>query len=182
MGRVVIRTVWLGLALLVCLIGLASFKLAIGSPRPMAVVQAAAASRDVLEIGTSPVPETLTKGDRLPVTYISFVEPLATELQVPPEPTSIAAPKIISRHWHDPSDPTAAQGGIKKPKSKDLKNMPAESNASRRHRRLATRMGVAHSSGSSAPPRPAATDRTQKGAVSFYSVKSGCDHRLSVQA
>ena len=116
-----IRTVWLGLALLVCLIGLASFKLAIGSPRPMAVVQAAAASRDVLEIGTSPVPETLTKGDRLPVTYISFVEPLATELQVPPEPTSIAAPKIISRHWHDPSDPTAAQGGIKKPKSKDLK-------------------------------------------------------------
>ena len=87
----------------------------------MAVVQAAAASRDVLEIGTSPVPETLTKGDRLPVTYISFVEPLATELQVPPEPTSIAAPKIISRHWHDPSDPTAAQGGIKKPKSKDLK-------------------------------------------------------------
>ena len=87
----------------------------------MAVVQAAAASRDVLEIGTSPVPETLTKGDRLPVTYISFVEPLATELQVPPEPTSIAAPKIISRHWHDPSDPRAPQGGTKKPKLKDLK-------------------------------------------------------------
>ena len=116
-----IRTVWLGLALLVCLIGLASFKLAIGSPRPMAVVQAAAASRDVLEIGTSPVPETLTKGDRLPVTYISFAEPLATELQVPPEPTSIAAPKIISRHWHDPSDLRPAQGGTKKPKSTDLK-------------------------------------------------------------
>ena len=38
------------------------------------------------EIGTSPVPETLTKGDRLPVTYISSAEPLATELQVPPEP------------------------------------------------------------------------------------------------
>jgi hypothetical protein len=84
----------------------------------MAVVQAVAASRDAPEIGTSPVPETLTKGDRLPVTYISFVEPLATELQVPPEPTSIAAPKIISRHWHDPG---VAQGGTKKPKSKDLK-------------------------------------------------------------
>ena len=116
-----IRTVWLGLALLVCLIGLASFKLAIGSPRPMAVVQAAAAGRDMPEIGTSPVSQTLTKGDRLPVTYISTVEPLATELQVPPEPTSIVAPKIISRHWHDPSDLRPAQGGTKKPKSRDLK-------------------------------------------------------------
>jgi hypothetical protein len=119
----VIRTVWLGLALLVCLIGLASFKLAIGSPRPMAVVQSAAVavSRDAPGVSTSPVPETLTKGDRLPVNYISFVEPLATELQVPPKPTSIAAPKIISRHWHDPGDPRAAQGGTKKPKLKDLK-------------------------------------------------------------
>ena len=118
-----IRTVWLGLALFVCFIGLASFKLAIGSPRPMAAVQASAsaADRDVPEIGTSPVPETLTKGDRLPVAYISFVEPLATELQMTPEAPSIAAPKIISRHWHDPGDPRAAQGGTKKPKSKDLR-------------------------------------------------------------
>ena len=123
LGRVVIRTVWLGLALLVCLIGLASFKLAIGSPRPMAVVQApaVAAGRDVPEIGTRPVPEMPTKGDRLPVTYISSAEPLATELQVPPEPPSMAAPKIVSRHWHDPSDPRAAQGRTKKPKSRDLK-------------------------------------------------------------
>ena len=129
MGRVVIRTVWLGLVLLVGLIGLASFKLAIGSPRPIAIVQASAvaAGRDMPEIGTSPVPDTLTKGDRLPVTYISSVEPLATELQVPPEPPSMAAPKIISRHWHDPSDPRAAQGGTKKPKSKDLKETCAPS-------------------------------------------------------
>jgi hypothetical protein len=105
MGPVVIRTVWLGVALLVCLIGLASFKLAFGAPRPMAVVQASAAAA----------------GRDLPVTYIRTVEPLATELQVPPEPTSISAPKIIGRHWHDPSDPRAAQGGTKKPKSKDLK-------------------------------------------------------------
>jgi hypothetical protein len=32
-------------------------------------------------------------------------------------------------------------------------------------------MGVAHSGGSSARTRPAATDRTEKGPVSFYSVK-----------
>jgi hypothetical protein len=119
----VIRTVWLGLALLVCLIGLASFKLAIGSPRPVAVVQAAAvaASREMREVGTNPVPDTLTKSDRLPVTYISSVEPLATELQVPPEPPSIAALKVNSRHWHDPSHLRTERGGTKKLKSKDLK-------------------------------------------------------------
>ena len=101
----------------------------------MAVVQApaVAAGRDMPDVGTGPVPETLTKGDRLPVTYISSAEPRATELQVPPEPQSMAAPKIISRHWHDPSDPRAAQGGTKRPKSKDLKKrVRAESNASRR--------------------------------------------------
>jgi len=89
----------------------------------MAIVQApaVAAGREMPEIGTSPVPDTLTKGDRLPVTYISSVEPLATELQVPPEPPSMAAPKIIGRHWHDPSDLRPAQGGTKKPKSRDLK-------------------------------------------------------------
>ena len=104
MGRVVIRTVWLGLLLLVCLIGLASFKLAIGSPRPMAVVQAsaAAAGREMPQVGTGPAPVTLTKSDRLPVTYISSVEPLATELRMTPEPPSIAVPKIISRHWARP--------------------------------------------------------------------------------
>ena len=123
MGRVVIRTVWLGLVLLIGLVGLACFKLAIGSPRPIAIVQATAvaAGREMPEIGTSPVPDTLTKGDRLSVTYISTVEPLATGLQIPSEPPSMAAPKSITGHWHDPSDPRAPQGGTKKPKSKDLK-------------------------------------------------------------
>jgi hypothetical protein len=32
----------------------------------------------------------------------------------------MAAPKTITRHWHDPSDPRAPQGGTKKPKSIDL--------------------------------------------------------------
>ena len=60
----------------------------LGSPRPIAIVQASAvaAGRDMPEIGTSPVPDTLTKSDRLPVTYISTVEPLATEPQVPRAP------------------------------------------------------------------------------------------------
>ena len=99
----------------------------------MAVVQAtaAAAGSEMPEIGTNPVPNTLTKGDRLPVAYVSSVVPVATE--PPPEPLPMAAPEIKSRHWHDPSDPRAAQGGTKRPKSKDLKKRArAESNASRR--------------------------------------------------
>ena len=89
----------------------------------MAVVQAsaAAAGSDMPEVGTSPVADPLTKGDRLPVTYIGQVVPVATEPQVPPEPRPMAAPKIISRHWHDPGDPRAAQSGTKRPKSMDLK-------------------------------------------------------------
>ena len=53
--------------------------------------------------------DTLTKSDRLPVTYISSVEPLATELQVPEELPSVAVSKIISR-----SDVKAEKGGTKK--------------------------------------------------------------------
>ena len=117
-----IRTVWLGLVLFFGLAGLASYKLAFGAPPPMAVVQASAvaANRDMPEVGTTPVTDTLTKSDRLPVTYISSVEPLATELQVPEELPSVAVPKIISRH-HDASDLKVEKGGTKKVKSKDLK-------------------------------------------------------------
>jgi hypothetical protein len=117
----VIRTIWLGLVLLFCLVGLASFKLAFGAPRPIAVVQAPAAGREMPEVGTSPFADTLTKGDRLPVTYVSSVVPVATEPQVPPGPSPIAAPEIKSRHWHDPINRRAAQSGTRKPKSKDLK-------------------------------------------------------------
>ena len=117
-----IRTVWLGLVLFFGLAGLASYKLAFGASPPMVVVQAsaAAAGRDMPEIGTSPVSQTLTKGDRLPVTYISSVEPLATELHVPEELPSVAVPKIITRH-HNASDLKVEKGGTKKVKSKDLK-------------------------------------------------------------
>ena len=117
-----IRTVWLGLVLFFGLAGLASYKLAFGASPPMAVVQATvvAANRHMPEVGTTPETDTLTKSDRLPVTYISSVEPLATELQVPEELPSVAVPKIISRH-HDASDLKVEKGGIKKVKSKDLK-------------------------------------------------------------
>ena len=117
-----IRTVWLGLVLFFGLAGLASYKLAFGAPPPRAVVQASAvtANRDMPEVGTGPVMDTLTKSDRLPVTSISSVEPLATELQMPEELPSVAVPKVINRH-REGSDLKAEKGGTKKVKPKDLK-------------------------------------------------------------
>ena len=117
-----IRTVWLGLVLFFGLAGLASYKLAFGAPPPMAVVQASAvaANKHMPEVGTTPATHTLTKSDRLPVTFISSVEPLATELQMPEELPSAAVPKVISRH-REGSDLKAEKGGTKKVKPKDLK-------------------------------------------------------------
>ena len=117
-----IRTVWLGLVLFFGLSGLASYKLAFGASPPRAVVQASAvaANRQMPEVGTSPLTDTLTKSDRLPVTSISSVEPLATELHMPEELPTVAVPNIITRH-HDASDLKVEKGGTKKVKSKDLK-------------------------------------------------------------
>ena len=86
----------------------------------MVQVSAVAAGRDMPEVGTSPDPDTLTKSDRLPVTYIGSVVPVAVEPQLP-EPPPKPVPEIISRHWHDPSDSRAAQRGTKKITSKDLR-------------------------------------------------------------
>jgi hypothetical protein len=113
----VIRTIWLGLVLLFCLVGLASFKLAFGAPRPIAVIQ----TPMPYETGASPFADTLTKGDRLAVTYVSSVVPLATEPQVPSGPSSIAAPEIKGRHWYDRINRRAAQSGTRKLKSKASK-------------------------------------------------------------
>ena len=117
-----IRTVWLGLVLFFGLAGLASYKLAFGAPPQRAVVQASAvtANRDMPEVGTGPVMDTLTKNDRLPVTSISSAEPLATEMRVPEELPSAAVAKVIGRH-REGSDLKAEKGGTKKVKPKDLK-------------------------------------------------------------
>jgi hypothetical protein len=117
-GRTLIRTVWLGLLLLAGLVALASFKLAFGSPRPIAIAELSQMAND-REIGivvTTAVPDTLKKSDRLQVTYVHAVEPVAMVPPVPPELPNAIAPKIISRHWHDPSDQKVAQVATRKSK------------------------------------------------------------------
>ena len=115
MGRNVIRTVWLGVFLFAGLVALASFKLASGSPRPVTIAERhhIAGDREIGTVAVSVAPDTLRKSDRLEVTYVPAVEPVA---MVPPVAPESPAPKIISRHWHDPSDQKVAQVPTRKPK------------------------------------------------------------------
>jgi hypothetical protein len=128
-GHILIRTVWLGLFLLICLVALASFKLAFGPSPPVALAKEAAfvaPSEDMPTVGATGS-ETLTKSDRLEISYVppaNEAKPVAVE--DPRDPLTLSAPaaatsKLVSRHWHDPSDTNAAQVQTKKFKLKDTK-------------------------------------------------------------
>jgi hypothetical protein len=100
--------------------------------QPVAVAEAAAfsaANEDMPTVGESVAWDTLTKSDRLQVVYVQpdmDVKSAAVEnSSVPLALPARVAPKIISRHWHDPSDRRTAQVTTKKSKAKDpKKNMP----------------------------------------------------------
>jgi hypothetical protein len=131
-----IRTVWLGLFLLLGIAALASFRFAFSfSPKqPVALTKAAAfvsADAEPSSVGTTVASDTLTKGDRLQVVYVGpsvDVKPAATAdaPAIPPTGAAPIAPRIISRHWHDPNDPKVAQRTKQKAKAKDSrKTAPA---------------------------------------------------------
>lgn len=124
-GHILIRTVWLGLFLLICLAALASFKLAFGSSRPVAAegLGNPAKNQELTTVSTEAAPETLTKGDRLQVSYepAPVFEPAPAIAPVPPKRPADVPLKIISRHWHDPHDQKAAQSTSGTTKPKNLK-------------------------------------------------------------
>ena len=133
-GARMIRTVWLGLFLLLGIAALASFRFAFSPQRPVALTKAAAfisADAEPSAVGTAVAPDTLTKGDRLQVVYVGppvDVKPAATAdaPAIPPTGATPIAPRIISRHWHDPNDPKVAQRTKQKAKAKDSrKTAPA---------------------------------------------------------
>ena len=126
-----VRTVWLGLFLLLGMGGLALFKFAfsphqaVSLPKVTAFVSADAESSSV---GAAVASDTLTKGDRLQVAYVAPVAPAidvkTAAIADPPQPSppigaAATAPRIISRHWHDPNDPKVAQRIKQKAKARD---------------------------------------------------------------
>jgi outer membrane biosynthesis protein TonB len=125
-GHILIRTVWLGLFLLVCLAALASFKLAFSHPHPVEAAEepkVLAPNQEMATAGTSVAPEALTKSDRLPIAFGKLAtETKAINVNYTPDQPSLPAPtvpQIISRHWHDPSDQKAVQTHTKKPNPKE---------------------------------------------------------------
>lgn len=77
-------------------------------------------NQTLISVSTEAVAETLTKSDRLQVAYepAPVFEPVPAIAPVPPEHPANVPLKIISRHWHDPSDQKAAQSATGRTKSK----------------------------------------------------------------
>jgi hypothetical protein len=101
-----IRTVWLAIMCLAVLSTLAVGKaLMTRSDYPVAERRT-----DQATVGTGPVQDTLSKADRLEITYVRQEVPAPSALQpaelIVPTVSSVTRPvanKIISRHWRDPN-------------------------------------------------------------------------------
>ena len=124
-----IRTVWLGVFLLLGIAVLASYRFAV-SPQQLAELSKAVAlaSGDIepSSVGMASAADTLTKGDRLQIAYMApatDVKPAATAVAPvsPPIPPATPAPRIVSRHWHDPHDRKVTQAAKPKAKARDSK-------------------------------------------------------------
>jgi hypothetical protein len=103
----------------------------LGSPhpaQPVAVVEPAAllaSYEDLPTVGASVASDALMKSDRLQVVYVQpdlDVKPTTVENSSASVAAGVA-PKIISRHWHDPSDQRAAQVARKSKAGDPKKNI-----------------------------------------------------------
>jgi hypothetical protein len=131
-GHILIRTVWLGAFLLILIGGLASFKFAFLNQQPATIVNSialvAASAQPAIDVPAI-ISDTLTKGDRLEVLHAKpalDVAPTTVQHAVgPPVVSKPAAPAIISRHWHDPSDQKPARVQEKNSRRASKTNPPA---------------------------------------------------------
>lgn len=137
-----IRTVWLGLAFLVVLAGVSSFRFAFGH-FDLAYASVNARSEPDSASATNTVQETLTeadrlpplaylasapepepaKADRLPVEVSPEVEPLPRLESLPRTPMASIGPRAANRQWRAPVPsavrPTKNQNAKRKPAKKE---------------------------------------------------------------
>ena len=85
---------------------LASFKLTIGSPRPVAAAEMPLQSKiEVPETVAELVANGAIKGDRLQLVNVPAVAPAVTD---PKSALQLdTSPEIVSRHWHEKSGQVA---------------------------------------------------------------------------
>jgi hypothetical protein len=127
-----IRTVWLATICLAVLSALAVAK-ALKTPADAIVAER---PTDQMPVGTGLAQDTLSKADRLEITYVrqeilpqSTVQPTEPFVPAVSSTTLPIETKIISRHWHDPNATTsppakpkqAKQTGTNKSKIVDRK-------------------------------------------------------------
>src|SRR5437667_3749339 len=112
------RTVWLATTCLAVLGALAVAK-ALTTP----VVPIVARQVDERIVSTGLAQDTLTKADRLEITYVRQETPAQpalhpTEPFISPAPTIVppVETKVISRHWRDPNATTSSAVKFKQPK------------------------------------------------------------------
>jgi hypothetical protein len=146
------RTVWLAL---LCLIGLATTVVVKIGMAPFASADVsqgvtsakAEVSRETTPLssenmttGTNVQSDTLTKADKLQVTYmneaapeVKFVKSIAIGLPTTePKQPSEKMERIVNRHWHDPFDKRGALAAARLPAKRKF------SNASTNHSRMVT--------------------------------------------
>ena len=135
LGQRMIRTVWLAT---ICLAVLSA--LAVGKALTPADPRVAQRLADETTVGTDLAQNTLSKADRLEITYVRqeiLPQPTVQPAQ-PPVPAVSSTPlpietKIISRHWHDPNAISSSAAKSKQTKTKQTapnkKSRPSIANA-----------------------------------------------------
>jgi hypothetical protein len=127
-----IRTVWLAT---ICLAVLST--LAVGKAvMTRADTPVAERPSDQMTFGTGHLQDTLSKADRLEITYVRQEVPAPSALQpaelVVPAVSSVTPPvanKIISRHWRDPNAASAAKTKPARQTAADKKSKTADRKA-----------------------------------------------------
>ena len=119
LGLKVIRTIWLATICLAVVSALAVGKAMMMPAKSLIAEQPV----NQTTIGSSLTQDTLSKADRLEITYVRQDVPARSALQ-PTEPivpavSSVPRPvetKIVSRHWHDPNAISSPPDKAKQPK------------------------------------------------------------------
>lgn len=115
---IMVRVVWLALLSLIGIGTIAATMIARGAGTPPPAAIAVEKPLAQTTVGSSSSQDTLTKADRLEITYREIIsaQPITSLEPSPPDGASVSSKqpaKLISRHWQDPN---AAKVAVVRPK------------------------------------------------------------------